>query len=664
MKYAPKFRAIGFAVIFASLLFAVFQNQAQLGGGEIASKSRMVSEVKAVAPGETFRVALVLDHPEKWHSYYINPGGIGSALSFEWEMPEGFEAGKVQWPVPHISEMIGIKSRIKTYGYEGSGNVFPVEISVPDSAQPGTEVTIRAKATWQICDEKNCLPEGGDFSVTIQIAESTEPDPTGKPIIEGGLKKLPVSLDDATALEKDDVITLTATLPESFSNPKSAYFFDANGQVDAQKSQEVEIDGNRVTLKLPRNEGTKSEYLDPGPKLDVLSGILAVKTADNEFGFGIRQNLDGSGPAAGTDTQTDNVPPPVSHSESSQATPEEIAAGLELYDSEAKPEYVLLKGVKDLTILPAMGLFFIGGLLLNLMPCVFPVLGIKVMGFVAQAGEEEKKVKNHGLVFGLGVLVSMWVLATIIIAAGQSWGGQLQSPAFLAGLVILLFLMGLNLAGVFEFGTALTGVGGDLQRKKGYSGSFFSGVLTTLIATPCSGPFLGSVMAFAFDQPPATAFLLFSVFAAGIASPYVVLAFFPKAINKLPKPGPWMESFKKGMSFAMFGTAVFFLGSFAKQTGYDGLTWLLFALVVIGLAAWIYGTWSSPVRDKSVRYAIGYGLAILVAAVGIQMTRVATDKVAEGGGSVEEGWKAWYPGVLEMTRQKKRIAWIDYTADW
>ena len=267
----------------------------------------------------------------------------------------------------------------------------------------------------------------------------------------------------------------------------------------------------------------------------------------------------------------------------------------------------------------------------------------------------------------MGLVISMWVLAgiiyTLIFAFGRdiNWGEQLTSPIFLAALIMFLYLFGLNMAGLFEIGTSLTGAGGELQSKKGYSGSFFSGVLTTLIATPCSGPFLGSVMGFTLKQPPFQGMIIFTVFALGISAPYVVLAFFPKLINKLPKPGAWMVTFKQVMAFALFATAAYFFRSFAKITGTGGASWLLMAVVVIGLAAWAYGRFGTPYTPKLKKLVWGFGFPLLVATGAFLMTKSAAEERAP---TPPLTGSSWYPGVVELNRSKGRIVWVDYTADW
>ena len=348
-------------------------------------------------------------------------------------------------------------------------------------------------------------------------------------------------------------------------------------------------------------------------------------------------------------------------------SPELIAEMATYYRPDEKIKYEKLKAFAKTTLWTALTGAFLGGLILNLMPCVFPVLGLKVMGFVEQAGSEPKKIRLHGLAFTAGLVVCMWGLAGVILFIKLSlgrdvnWGQQMGNPYFVGAIVILLFMLGLNMAGVFEFGTSMTRVGGNLRSKKGYGGSFFSGVLTTLIATPCSGPFLGAAMGYTLAQPVLIALFLFTVFALGIAFPYLLLSFFPALINRLPLPGAWMETFKITMSFALFATAAFFMQTFGSQTGIDGLSWLTMALVVLGLASFFYGHWSKPHLKKTTRWSLGLALPALVAALGLWM---AFDAAQHKNVAVSRN-ESWHPGKPEYyTAKHKRIVWVDYTADW
>ncbi len=350
-------------------------------------------------------------------------------------------------------------------------------------------------------------------------------------------------------------------------------------------------------------------------------------------------------------------------------TPEEIAAMAKLYDGSTKINYEKLDGSSGKgTFLYALFGAFIGGMLLNLMPCVFPVLGLKVMGFVEQAGSDPKKIKMHGIAFAAGLVFSMWVLAgaILIIKASTnsevSWGEQMGNSYFVGAIVIMLFVLGLNLAGVFEMGLFMTKVDSG-KPQKGYTGSFISGIITTLVATPCSGPFLGTAMGYTLSQTAPLAMFLFTIFGLGIASPYLLLAFFPALINKLPRPGAWMETFKKLMAFTLFAAAAFFIKSFGTQTGVEGLSWYLMALCVIALALFFYGKFSPAYIKGSKRFVWGWMAPLLIAGLGfwmyIQAAQIDAPEVAH-----QDGWELWVPGKVESKLAQNKAVWVDYTADW
>ena len=371
-----------------------------------------------------------------------------------------------------------------------------------------------------------------------------------------------------------------------------------------------------------------------------------------------------------------------------QDTPEEIAAMAALYNVKEKISYLdaadmeanpIGSGGTSLDKQTSFGIAllfaFVGGAILNLMPCVFPVLGIKVMGFVKQGGEDASKVRMHGLVFAAGLVVSMWILAGGLLIFKNVWkqdiiwGEQMANPHFVGGIIVLLFLLGLNMAGVFEVGTSLTSVGGKVSSKGGYGGSFFSGVLTTLIATPCSGPFLGTAMTYALSQTAVISMVMFTVFGLGIAAPYVLLSFFPPLIKRLPKPGPWMETFKVTMAFALFATVAWFMQTFGAQTGVDGVSYMLMGLVIVGLAAYFYGSFGEGHIATGRRWAFGYVMPALIAACGFWavFNGASLESLAEeGSGRGEIPWVNWNPGKIKhsLSQGDGQIVWADYTAVW
>ncbi len=625
------------------------------------TQASIISELEQATPGDIITIAIQLEHADGWHAYYQNPGGPGLPLEFDWQLPTGYALTQLYWPTPELYQSEGVQFYIYQDRY-----TMLADISVPSTAKAGDQAKISVTPTWQLCDDKGCAPPTSkELMVTLPIGESKILSTEHESQFHLARSQLPESNQswniEAKIKAADLVLTISSS-DGSVAIVDSLHYIDNAGLTDSSKPQVLNDRGDAYILKAPLSASAK-----PGSKIE---GILIF---DGQEAVAISSAL--SNPAAealssevlGAGGEKTNS---AAHGIGNKApTAAEIAAAAELYDAEQKIDFVLLDGSKEKahSLSTALGFIFIGGLLLNLMPCVFPVLGLKVMGFAQQAGSEPQKIKIHGLVFMAGVVVSMWILAGIIyiliFSFGRdiNWGEQLTSPIFLASIIMLLYLFGLNMAGVFELGTSLTGAGGDLQTKKGYSGSFFSGVLTTLIATPCSGPFLGSVMGYTLKQPPLQGMVIFTIFALGISSPYVVLAFFPKLINKLPKPGAWMVTFKQLMAFALFATAAYFFQSFAKITGTGGASWLLMAAVVIGLAVWAYGRFGTPYTPKLKKFVWGTSFPLLVATGAFFMTKSATEQRAP---ETPLTGSSWYPGVVELNRSKGRIVWVDYTADW
>ena len=493
------------------------------------TQTALISEVNQTAPGESFTIAIELAHQDGWHAYYQNPGGPGLPLEFDWQLPAGYTLTKLHWPTPHIYG----SGETQFYTYEGRYALL-ADIAVPSTAQAGSQAEIHVTPTWQLCDENGCaIPTSRKLNIKIPIGQSQSLSAEHAGLFQSARAKLPQTNESwnvESKIKGSELVLTISSSDGSVAIVDSLHYIDNAGLTDSSKPQVLNDRGDAYILKAPLSASAK-----PGSKIE---GILIF---DGQEAVAISSPL--SNPAAealssevlGAGGEKTNS---AAHGIGNKApTAAEIAAAAELYDAEQKIDFVLLDGSKEKahSLSTALGFIFIGGLLLNLMPCVFPVLGLKVMGFAQQAGSEPQKIKIHGLVFMAGVVVSMWILAGIIyiliFSFGRdiNWGEQLTSPIFLASIIMLLYLFGLNMAGVFELGTSLTGAGGDLQAKKGYSGSFFSGVLTTLIATPCSGPFLGSVMGYTLKQPPLQGMVIFTIFALGISSPYVVLAFFPEA---------------------------------------------------------------------------------------------------------------------------------------
>lgn len=723
-------------ILYLAFIGSLTPAQAQFGGGgNTDTQSSLISSATSIAPGESFHVALKLVQPSEWHSYYNNDGiGISQSPSVTWTLPDGFTASELIFPTPHTFDSFGFNS----FGYEGT-HYFYTKITASADLTVGDTEILSADASWQICKE-NCIMQDGQHSVQITISSDTVANPAFNAELADYQKKyIPAPETPASwtvsVTDTDSQIKIKINTDKEL--PIDLKFYEYNGQLDAQKPIDISSLGNNATIKGVFNEGNDFK---PGPaeKLDHISGVLhspSTELTDGSHSVFITAKWPTTEPAgdqvavAPIATKQTALTPQIKNGElpddyyleydtyadlSEMAKFEHtskihtlsldqindngdvindkneiIAVGSWQFDDGSvvsREGGAVLNKKKETTFIWALIGIFGGGLILNLMPCVFPVLGIKVLGFVQLSGNDPKKIKMHGIVFTIGVVVSMWILAGILLSVkaftgeAVAWGAQMQNPFFVGAMIILLALFALNLYGVFEVGTSLTSAGGKLHAKKGYEGSFFSGMLTTLIATPCGAPFLASAMAYTLQQTAIIALILFTVFALGVAAPYLILSFAPKLINKLPKPGAWMITFKKSMSFLLLATCAYFLSTFVEQTGKTGIKWMLWSLVVFSTAAFIYGTWSSPFITKIKRWTLGYGLSLIfaigagyLAYTGMSQiplsskVDIAANQTSLNSPAVyvdDHGWKPWNVGKVDHSRSKGRIVWMDYTASW
>lgn len=589
-------------------------------GQASSSVANLVSENRSIAPGKSFSVALKLSHPEEWHSYYQNSGGVELPPSITWKLPTGFTAGPIQWPVPQVKDgFLG-----KSFVYSGEP-VFVVDLTAPSSLKAGETVTLTADATWQICNT-GCISEQKSFTFNLPVAAVTEADPTQAPLfakarsnqakVVSSLKTSASPAGQKVELRVSPVAAVSGT-PTDFI-PNEPFLQPASG------GGSIKQDGDAWVITLERK--TKDMLENDIPQGTSLSGILT-----------------GPVPVVIGTTSIGVV---------AAAVPPAAAA------AHSPPSYFrVLFGM------------FVGGLILNLMPCVFPVIGLKIMGFVQQAGHDRRRVMLHGIIFALGVFVSFGVLAGALFAGGiANWGNQLQDPRVTFVTVLIMLLLGMNLFGVFEIGTSATGIGGNLAQKQGIAGTFFSGVLATLVATPCSGPFLGVAIGAAATLPAVPFFVAFAAMALGLSLPYLVLSAFPALVDRLPRPGPWMESFKQGMSFLLFAAAGVFLWVYSSQVfdrndGQKGL-WVMGGLSAIACAAWIYGRWNQPYRSGGVRLASRViAIAFLASGVAVAWPWPVKQPVA-GQQALKVEWQHWTTQEVDRLLANGQPVYVDFTAKW
>ncbi len=568
----------------------------------------LVPEVGALQAGRPIWVGLNIKLAPEWHTYWKNPGDSGLPTRIRWRLPEGFSAGEIQWPSP---ERIPAEP-LMSYGY-GHEVLLLTEIRTP-AALASNEVTLAGRVDWLECREA-CLPGKAELAITLPVA--TGP---ARPLAEWGeafrkarerLPRTNASLK-VEAVSRGDELTLSVA---GISAPKQAYFFAAKAEVvEHAAPQKLTRAGGAFRLRMTRAVNT--------PVPERIAGVLEADGQAYEIQAPVRG-------APGNDPEA--------------ASPDSEAPGL----------------------IGALGLAFVGGLVLNLMPCVLPVLSLKVMSFVRQ-GESRFGALRHGLAFTAGVLAFFWILAGALLAlraGGQQigWGFQLQSPPFVVFLAVLFLLVALNLFGVFEVGQSLTAAANLASNSRGLQASFWSGALATLVATPCTAPFMGGALGFALGQPAWSTLLVFSLLGLGMAAPYVLLSASPRLLKLLPRPGRWMETFKQAMGFPMLATVVFLVWLFGRQMGVGAMTALLAALLLVSSGAWLYGRGahaSGTGRFTTVASAAG----LVVCGLLLGLSQAAAPAAAEA--RTDRGWEPYSEERLRELRQTGTPVFVDFTADW
>lgn len=572
-------------------------------------KANLTSNHTVVTAGQDFQLLVEIELESGWHAYWKNPGDCGMAPSIDWKLPEGFTVTNIDWPTPESFET----DEIITYGYKDK---FPLLITVRASEELKEQtLEIEGDLQWIVCSSETCLPGSTHIKAQIKVgpAAKLESGERFSEVQSAFPKNLPGHLIShqvgAFLISFPDDVALSDTPHDT---PR---FFPENN--DYKKTLKSSSKG--IELPMPDNGD------------EFLKGVLVF----------------------GNNAYTMDLPLP----KVTPVTEEPIEEPIE----------------EPMTLVWALVFALLGGLILNLMPCVLPVVSLKVMGFVKMAGDSRVEMIKQGVSFTLGVLVSFWILAALLVglqATGQAvgWGFQLQDPLFISALALLFTLLALNLFGVFELGTSIASVAGNASldtKISGYRSSFLSGMFATAIATPCTGPFMGSALGYAIGQPAYISFLIFTALGLGMSLPYLLIGFFPSCIRWLPKPGAWMESFKQFLGFLMLATVIWLLWVFNGQTSELGLFLMLFALLVASMGAWIYGRFGAIHRNKFSRKISNWLTAVfLIGSFGIikmasgQISSPDTHAVAHAG------WEPFSAEKVAELRKTKRPILIDFTAKW
>ena len=563
-------------------------------------EARLVSEQRALSPGASFEAGIHFRLEKGWHIYWQNAGDSGDPPRLRWKLPDGVHAGDILWPVPKRIQV----GPLVNYGYEEEV-LLPVPIQI--GRQLRGSVPLQVHVGWLVCREE-CIPGEATLSLEIPI-RGDERDPRWAGLFDAARAMLPLPAPSDWRAEG-------ALLPDSIELSvrgvppwvREAWFFPSTGDaIENAVAPVVTQHGSTLELRLKRSDRLVES-------IKHLPGLLLLTTAS---GGSIAYQFD--------------VP---------------------MSEGPASSVYFSLLAA------------FLGGLLLNLMPCVFPVLSIKVLSLVRMSGQERAEMRRSSWAYTLGILVSFWLLVGALVAlraGGQrlGWGFQLQSPRFVLIMACVLFALGLNLVGVFELGGGrVTGVGDRLASREGFAGSFFTGALATLVATPCSAPFMGSAIGFALTRSPTVIFAVFTWLALGLASPFVVIAHVPWLSRCLPKPGVWMETLKQLMAFPLFGTLVWLAWVLARQTALGPVA-LVGACVMTGFAAWLAGRWPRQAW-------VALGVALLSIGAATAFLGPAPTPGEPGAAASAEGlhWLPFSPESLAEHRARGEPVFIDFTAAW
>ena len=609
-----------------------------------------VGQTPDAAAGQPVWVGLQITHAPEWHTYWKNAGDSGMPTELQWTLPPGVMAGDIAWPLP---KKIPI-GHLANYGYEGTV-LLPVPLIITPQYKPGVladALDVKLKATWLVC-RKECIPQDGEFALKIPLRSSTALNGAA---FDAALKSQPADVAGAHQVAlKDDgkrLAVRVAGLPVDVRGQPLELFPESPGVVVTAatpakpgepvgaRSWSQHWDGDVWTADVP----VSPERADSPEK-------MALVLVAGERGWRAEAPVAGAWPALALPA---GVSPAL-----------EAALKANANAGANAPPPAAPTAVPATTFVWALLGALIGGLVLNLMPCVFPVLAIKVLGFTLHA-DDRRAHRSSGLAYTAGVVLSFLALGALMLAlraAGQQlgWGFQLQSPAVVAALTVLFTVIGLNLAGVFEFGSFLPSRLATLEARNPVANSFLTGMLAVAVASPCTAPFMGASLGLAVGLPAPQALLIFAAIGLGMALPYLAASWWPAVARLLPKPGAWMDTFKKFMAFPMFGTAVWLLWVLGQQTGIDGAGALLALLVVLALVLWALGL-TGRTRIVLASFSIAAG-ALLASAFGpnvIKMAEAATP-VAETPGA---RWQPWSAERVQTALGAGQPVFVDFTAAW
>jgi thiol:disulfide interchange protein DsbD len=597
-------------------------------------EAELVAERQGIAPGETIQVALRQKIQPGWHTYWRNPGDAGAATQIGWTLPAGWRAGPIVWPAPGRYVTRSGSTALMNYVYQGEV-LLPTAVTAPASARPGQAASLKAAVAFLVCSDI-CVPEDAVLTLSLPVvARTAPPDPRWGAAIARTVARAPKPAGLAAAFERrGGAVALGVTgAPLEGADLARAYFYPFSGTAIVQTApQAIERGPQGLTLTLaPGGDFAR------GAQPETLAGVLSL--GDRAWEIEARAG-----------------PPPAG------------AGGLGAVVAEPADGGASPKGT-DLGLAAAALLALAGGLILNLMPCVFPILAMKAAA-LAGHGHERAAARGQAIAFLAGVLVTFLALAGLMIAlraAGGAvgWGFQLQSPPVVAALALVMLAVALNLSGLFEAGASLQGVGGAIAARGGLLGAAATGALAVVVAAPCTAPFMAPALGWALTQGAAAALVVFAALGLGFGLPFAAVAFVPGLLSRLPRPGPWMQGLKRLLAFPMYGAAAWLAWVLTVQAGAAGLARLLACAVTLAFAAWLLGV-AQRRRAGGGQVVLATGLGAILALVAVagalwpRYEPAATPAAAEAGVPSE----AWSAQRLAAAHAEGRPVFVNFTAAW
>jgi thiol:disulfide interchange protein len=580
--------------------------------------ARLVASVDAVHPDSEIYLGVNQRIIPHWHTYWSNPGDSGLPTTIEWSLPADASASDILWPIPSRFNL----GTITNYGYSDEVTLLS-KIRVPANAKIGETFAVQATVDWLVCHEE-CIPQQVQLSLNLPIVAATSPNGLGSPLILNALAQLPVASPwplQVTPIEGGFNLDVALT-QEQIKQIKDIWFYPADWGVLVQNiPQPYQVTAKGLALQLKSGEAP----LKPNQPL---KGVLVISE------------------------QTDQGL---------------LATGFTVAQI---PQQLVVDTTANIGFVSALLLALIGGVILNLMPCVFPVLSLKALSLVSHANQSQTQIRLQGWVYTLGVLASFTFLAVLLIVlkaggAQIGWGFQFQSPIFVLAVAYLMFAVGLSLSGVYMLGGSIAGVGSSLADRGGYSGSFFTGVLATIVATPCTAPFMAAALGYALAQPAPKLLAIFLSLGFGLALPYLLLANWPRLQRWLPRPGMWMERTKEIFAFPMYATAAWLVWVLAQQAGANAVIVALSGMILLGFAAWLYNT-TRNTSERTERLGTGFALFVVLLALLLGYKGVDTSAQLDTANTQqqEKNWEPYSAERLESLLADGKPVFLNFTAAW